>query len=76
MVVIYAFSSMEHKQAYNEVKILFKNKVRFVEQKTFPSLKHCLVQTMQNLPSGKMFFLVDDIVFTIALTAIQAKQQD
>jgi hypothetical protein len=64
MIVIYASSSLAHKQAYNEVKFSFKNRVRFVEQEAFPSLKHCLVQTIQNLPSGKMFFLVDDIVFT------------
>jgi hypothetical protein len=64
MVVIYAASSMAHKKAYNEMEVLFQNRVRFVEQEVFPSLKHCLVQTMQSLPTGKMFFLVDDIIFT------------
>jgi len=64
IIVIYAASTGVHKKAYDEVAAIFHNRVKFVDQGTFSSLKNCLSQMVSGLPNGKMFFLVDDIVFT------------
>jgi len=64
IVVIYAASTETHRNAYDEVAAIFHNRVKFVEQGMFTSLKSCLVHTVSDLPNGKIFFLVDDIVFT------------
>jgi hypothetical protein len=64
IVVIYAASTVAHKKAYDEVITIFQKRVNFVEQGAFSSFKNCLLNTVSNLPNGKIFFLVDDIVFT------------
>lgn len=64
IVVIYAASTVAHKKAYDEVTTIFQNRVKFVEQGAFSSFKNCLLHTVSSLPKGKIFFLVDDIVFT------------
>ena len=64
IVVIYAASTGAHKKAYDEVSTIFQNRVKFVEQGVFSSFKNCLLHSVSSLPNGKMFFLVDDIVFT------------
>ena len=64
IVVIYKSSTEAHKKAYEEVAGIFKNKVGFIEQDAYSDLRSCLEQTVSRLPNGKIFFLVDDIVFT------------
>lgn len=63
-VVIYVASTEAHKKAYDEVAIIFQNRVKFIEEVLFPSFKSCLVNTVSGFSSGKVFFLVDDILFT------------
>jgi len=63
-VVIYVASTEAHKKAYDEVAIIFQKRVKFVEEVLFPSFKSCLVHTVSGFSSGKVFFLVDDILFT------------
>ena len=64
IIVIYAASSNDHQKAYSEVEILYKDRVVFVNQNNFSSFKNCLVDVIASIHSGKIFFLVDDIIFT------------
>lgn len=64
IVVIYKSSTEAHKRAYEEVANIFGAKVKFVEQGCCAGFRDCLEQTVSQLPKGKIFFLVDDIVFT------------
>lgn len=64
IVVIYKSSTEAHKQAYEEVANIFGTKIKFVEQGKYAGFRECLEQTVSLLPKGKMFLLVDDIVFT------------
>lgn len=64
IAVIYKSSTEAHKIAYEEVARIFGEKVKFVEQESYPSFRDCLEQTASQLNRGKIFFLVDDIVFT------------
>lgn len=60
--VIYRTSNDEHKKSYQEVEERFKGKVDFFEE--MGSFKSTLVNVLNQLKSGKLFFLVDDIIFT------------
>ena len=60
--VIYRTSNDEHKKSYQEVEARFKGKVEFFEETG--SFKSTLVNVLNQLKSGKLFFLVDDIIFT------------
>jgi hypothetical protein len=64
IVVIYKCSSEAHKHAYMEVVDIFGERVRFIEQDKYAGFKDCMEQTLLSLSKGKLFFLVDDIVFT------------
>ena len=64
IVVIYKSSTATHKRAYDEVIKIFGEQVKFVEQEKYPAFRDCLGQVVSQLPIGKIFFLVDDIVFT------------
>ena len=64
IVVIYKSTTEAHKKAYEEVAGIFRNQVGFIEQDAYPSFRSCLKHTVSRLPNGKVFFLVDDIVFT------------
>jgi hypothetical protein len=60
--VIYRTSNDDHKKSYQEVEARFKDKVEFFEETG--SFKSTLVNVLYQLKSGKLFFLVDDIIFT------------
>ena len=60
--VIYRTSNDDHKKSYQEVEARFKDKVEFFEETG--SFKSTLVNVLFQLKSGKLFFLVDDIIFT------------
>ena len=64
IVVIYTTTSGAHKCAYDEVAAIFSGRVKFVEQGNYSGFRDCLGQTVSQLPKGKIFFLVDDIIFT------------
>jgi hypothetical protein len=55
---------LAHKQAYEDIVKIFGGKVNFVEQDNYSSFRDCLELVISQLPSGNIFFLVDDIVFT------------
>lgn len=60
--VIYRTSNDEYKKSYQEVEERFKGKVEFFEETG--SFKSTLVNVLNKLESAKLFFLVDDIIFT------------
>ncbi len=60
--VIYRTSNDDHKKSYQEVEARFKDKVEFFEERV--CFKSTLVNVLNQLKSGKLFFLVDDIIFT------------
>lgn len=60
--VIYRTSNDEHKKSYQEVEARFKGKVEFFEETG--SFKSTLVNVLNQLKNRKLFFLVDDIIFT------------
>jgi len=62
--VIYKSSTAEHKKAYEVVSRIFGEKVKFVDQEKYPAFRDCLELVVSQSPKGKLFFLVDDIVFT------------
>lgn len=64
IVVIYKCSNGEHKKAYKIVEQIFGEKVKFFDQESHLSFRDCLEFVVSQTPSGKLFFLVDDIVFT------------
>lgn len=64
LVVINKSSTATHKRAYEEVAKIFGEKVKFVEQGNYPAFRDCLEHVVSQLPTGNIFFLVDDIVFT------------
>jgi hypothetical protein len=63
VVVIYRTSTREHEIAYNEVVEIFKNDVEFIQERG-EGFKSLVLDTMDNLNTDKVFFLVDDIIFT------------
>ncbi len=62
--VIFFASSDDHREAYEQLKEIYKDRVRFVEQNQYDGFKECLLATLRMIIGGKIFFLVDDIVFT------------
>lgn len=60
--VIYRTSNDDHKKSYQEIEARFKDKVAFFEETG--SFKSTLVNVLNQLKRGKLFFLVDDIIFT------------
>jgi hypothetical protein len=64
IVVIYKSSTADHKAAYDEIAKIFGDKITLVEQECYSAFQDCLEQIVYRLPRGKIFFLVDDIVFT------------
>jgi hypothetical protein len=60
--VIYRTSNYNHKRSYQIVEERFKDKVEFFEETE--NFKSTLVNVLNQLKCGKLFFLVDDIIFT------------
>lgn len=62
VIVIYKASTEQHKNTYIDVINRHKGKVLFInEQPT--GFKRTLINALENLDVGKIFFLVDDIIF-------------
>jgi len=63
--VLYHASTPAHQKAYEEVRELFSHTaISFVKQGSDNSFRSNLIMLLQSIRSEKMFFLVDDIVFT------------
>jgi hypothetical protein len=63
VIVIYKASDENHHLAYQEVIARFQNDlVEFIEEKN--SFKSTLLRALHQIGTGKIFFLVDDIIFT------------
>ena len=60
--VIYKASSDEHQKAYQDVIKRFENQVQFFEEGL--GFKSTLLDVLDQINTGKLFFLVDDIIFT------------
>lgn len=64
LTVIYATSTKEHSQSYDDVKIMVKKlnlDVKFVEERE--GFRNSLLKTLDDICVKNIFFLVDDIVF-------------
>ena len=62
--VLYRTSSSAHQKAYDEVFSLFGDyQVSAVHQESKDSFKDQLIAILESIPTEKIFFLVDDIVF-------------
>lgn len=62
--VIYTHSSDAHKKSYQDLHSIYREKVDFIVEDEFSCFKECLEHVMLELRSERVFFLVDDIVFT------------
>ncbi len=63
--VSYRTTTAEHEKAYQEVMALFKHlPIRFVKQRVGPEFAPHLRKMIADIETDKMFFLVDDILFT------------
>jgi hypothetical protein len=62
VAVIYRASTDKHKKAYQDVMKRFENQVQFFEESD--GFKSTLVNALNQINIGKLFFLVDDIIFT------------
>jgi hypothetical protein len=63
IIVIYKVSNDKHKKAYSEVVKRFNDAVIFREEDTSP-FKNLVLQCVDEINTDKIFFLVDDLVFT------------
>lgn len=60
--VLYTISDYEHETAYEDVRKIFKEQnVKFIKEKDF---RRDLIEVLDAISTKKMFFLVDDIIFT------------
>lgn len=64
VVVIYSASSTIHKESYRVLIENHKENILFLNQELFDSFQDCLQSALNNLAEDKVFFLVDDIIFT------------
>ncbi|MCX5900061.1 MAG: hypothetical protein NTX06_04885 [Proteobacteria bacterium] len=63
--VLYNCSGPDHQKTYDEVLEIFKPEgVRFVQQQSCGSFRSDLLEQLAAVQSDKIFFLVDDIIFT------------
>lgn len=63
--VLYRTSSDGHRQAYDELESLFAgHDIRFVRQTGDRSFKNHLLEILFSMTCDRLFFLVDDMVFT------------
>lgn len=63
--VLYKANSEDHLRAYTElIEIFSDKKINWVHQKEKATFKTQLIQILKSIKSQKMFFLVDDMVFT------------
>jgi hypothetical protein len=62
ILVIYTTSKIEHQKAYQDVINRFESKVQFIEE--YNGFKQTLLDALDQINTGKLFFLVDDIFFT------------
>jgi len=63
IIVIYKASTKEHRHAYSEVIEILKSDIEFIQEDERP-FKDLVLATIENLNTDKIFFLVDDLVFT------------
>jgi hypothetical protein len=64
VIVIYQATSPEHALSYDEVTNLIGDQAVFYDQNLYSSFKNCLINVLKDNQSRKVFFLVDDIIFT------------
>ncbi|MBT8563237.1 hypothetical protein G6710_02045 [Polynucleobacter paneuropaeus] len=64
VIVIYQATTPEHALSYEEVRKLIGDQAVFYDQNLYSSFKNCLINVLKNNQSRKIFFLVDDIIFT------------
>lgn len=63
--VLYDTSSEAHQQAYSEVERLFAGRdIRFIRQSAERSFKNHLLEILFSMACDRVFFLVDDMMFT------------
>ncbi|WMW22221.1 hypothetical protein RE476_12755 [Methanolobus mangrovi] len=63
--ILYRTTSSAHQKAYNEVFSLFEGyPISAIHQKSKDSFKSELITILKSINAEKVFFLVDDIVFT------------
>jgi len=63
VIVLYKVSNQRHQKAYDDVAKKYKNSVVFKSENN-RSFKNVLLEALSELDVGKIFFLVDDIIFT------------
>jgi len=65
--ILYFASTKRHQLAYDDVIQIFEEKdVSFLRQKNTRSFREDLISLLERISSQRIFFLVDDIVFTRA----------
>ena len=62
--IIYTASSEDHKKSYEDLCTIYSDKAYFISESEFSSFKKCLENVVLELTTEKVFFLVDDIIFT------------
>lgn len=67
IIVLYRSTSQVHEMAYAEVFDLFKAEVKAIKHDSKLDFKPKLTSIIDTITSGKIFFLVDDILFTEAI---------
>lgn len=75
--ILYKSTTEAHEKAYQEVFQIFKNKdIRPVRQFSKSDFKPKLLETLKIMKSQKMFFLVDDIIFTEKINLNEVTKYD
>lgn len=64
MTVIYGTSSKNHKKSYLELEKVFGQNVSFVDELEHGDFRKSLLFVLSKIKNQKIFFLVDDIIFT------------
>lgn len=63
--ILYQTSSAAHQNAYEDLKSLFSDRdAEFIKQSSDQSFREDVIRLLKSLRSEKVFFLVDDIIFT------------
>lgn len=62
--VIVKADSTDHFDSYQELESVYGKRVSFIYQSEFSSFKSALCNALSCVRSNKLFFLVDDIIFT------------
>lgn len=74
--IIYLASNERHRTAYDQLIKNYAGKASFYNQLQFDSFQKALDKVMLGIQSGRVFFLVDDIVFIEAIDINTLKKID